>query len=446
MMHRVLAAFVKWGVYAVCLLGLLAGGGMPCAAETGGVFDADRGIDATIMAAESVSAKVVNTAVEAINAGDEAMNNATEATAPPSAAPTDGEDTREAITLPPAYTAIPDALPEDMLPLLPDGLFSADADEALSAAEALTDWTYLLSAVLDAVGLHLSGATGLLATLMGLVLIAAILGKLREAIGGGGGDICGLCLRMVVYAAVITETVGALGAVQAYFARLGALTGAMIPAMGGLYALGGNLGQAAVTEELLLVFLAICEYVSATATPPVCAVCLAGALIEAMGSRLNFSAMAEQIKKWYTSLLGLVMFGLSLALSTQSVLSSRADTLAMRGAKYAVGSMLPTVGGAVAGMLGTVAESVGYLRGICGVAGVILVLLLLLPTVVELLLLRAVLRLGATAATLLGCDSEARLCTAIASLYGYLVAAASIVSILFLFALTLLMHASTALA
>ncbi len=356
------------------------------------------------------------------------------------------EADREVLTMPPAFTAIPEALPEELIPLLPDGLFEGDADEALEAVEAMSDWSYLLRTVLDAVGLRLGDAVGWLCTLVGLLLVAAILGKVREAIGGGAGELCGLCLRLMLYAALIVECVEVLTLVQAYFERLCGLTEAMIPVMGVLYAMGGNIGQAAVGEELLLIFLAVCEYISTVVTPPVCAICLAAALTEALGSRLRFSAMAEQVKKWYTSLLGLIMFGLGLALSAQSVLTSRADTLTMRGVKYTIGSLVPVVGGAVAGTVGTVAASVSLLRGICGVSGVLLLVLLLLPTIVELVLLRAVLNLGATLATLLSCDGEARFFSSIASLHGYLLAAAVMSALLFVLSLTLLMHAGVALA
>ena len=117
----------------------------------------------------------------------------------------------------------------------------------------------------------------------------------------------------------------------------------------------------------------------------------------------------------------------------------------MRGVKYAVGSMIPVVGGAVAGTLSTVAEGVSALRGLCGVAGIILVALLLLPTLVELLLTRAVIRLAATAASMLSCDGEARILGEIASLYGYLAAAVSICAVTFMTALGILIRSGIAL-
>ncbi len=356
------------------------------------------------------------------------------------------EPETEALTLPPAVSAIPDSLPDDLVPLLPDGLLSPDADDALAAAETLTDWSYLLRALLDAIGLRLGDAVGLLATLIGLLLIAAVLARLREAVSDGGGELVGLCLRLVLFSAIITQTAGMVQLAQDFFASLRTLTAAFIPAMGALYAMGGNLGEAAVSEEILLVFLAVCEYVSTAVTPPVCAVCMAFSLMDAIGTRPTLAPLSDRIKRGYATLLGLVMFLLSLALATQSVLAGRADSLGMRGVKYAVGTWIPIVGGAVSGTLGTVAEGVSLLRSITGISGVLLVALLLLPTLVCLLLFRWALHLASIAAALLGCDGEARLLDEMASLHGYLAAAAAIASVLFILALTLLLHGTAALA
>lgn len=351
----------------------------------------------------------------------------------------------EAVTMPPAYADLADSLPPEISDLLPDGLFSESLEEALTATAELTDWRYLLNALLSAVGLRLDAMVGLLCTLIGLILLAAVLGRLREGLGSSG-EIPGFCLRLTLYTAIVVQTAGTVETVRLFYDRLTTLTGGMIPVMGALFALGGNMGRAAVNAELLMVFLTVCQYISTTVTPPVCAVCMSFSLMDALGVKLTLAPLGDRIKKWYASLLGLVMFLLSLALSTRSVLAGRGDTLGMRGVKYAVGNMIPMVGGAVAGTLSTVAAGVTALRGICGVSGIILVALLLLPTLVELLLTRALLNLSATVASMLSCDGEAKLLSEMASLHGYLAAAASICAVVFMIALTLLIHSSTALA
>ena len=350
----------------------------------------------------------------------------------------------EAVTLPAEYADLESCIPPELSDLLPEGLFSENTEEALAAAETMTDWQYLLNTLMSALGLRLADAVQLLCTLVGLILIAAVMGRLREGIGGGSGETFGFCLRLALYTAIVLQTAGMVEVVQTFFTQISIFMGGMIPVMGVLYALGGNIGQAAVNGEIMLVVLAVCEYVSATVTPPVCAICMSFSLMDAFGLRMTLAPLCDQVKRWYASVLGLVMFVLSLSLSVQSILTSRADTLAMRGVKYAVGNMIPMVGGAVSGTLGTVAAGVSLLRGVCGVSGIILVALLLLPALVQLLLLRTTLSLAATTATLLSCDGEARLLSEMASLHGYLAAAVSICGVTFILGLTMMVKGAVA--
>ena len=354
------------------------------------------------------------------------------------------EEALEAVTLPEEYAELEECIPPELTDLLPEGLFSENTEEALTAAEALTDWQYLLKTLLSAVGLRLSDAMGLLCSLVGLLLVSAVLGRVRESLSGGGGEAFGLCLRLALYTAIVLQTVGLVEVVQGFFTQLSTLMGGMIPVMGILYALGGNLGQAAVSSEILTVALTVCEFVFATVTPPVCAVCMSFSLMDAFGVRLTLSPLCDRVKRSYASVVGLVMFLLSLSLSAQSVLTSRADTLGMRGLKHVVGNMIPVVGGAVAGSLSTVAAGVSLLRGVFGVSGVILIARLLLPTLVQLLLLRGTLLLAADVGALLSCDGEVRLLNEMASLHGYLAAAVAICGVTFVLGLTVLVKSAVA--
>jgi hypothetical protein len=151
----------------------------------------------------------------------------------------------EAVTLPPEYADLESCIPPDLSEILPEGLFSQNTEEALAAAEKMSDWQFLLDAILSAVGLRLGDALGLLCRLVGLILIAAVCGRVRDCLNGGGGELFGFCLRLALYTAIVLQTAGMVEAVQAFFTQLTTLMGGMIPVMGVFYALGGNLGQAA---------------------------------------------------------------------------------------------------------------------------------------------------------------------------------------------------------
>ena len=104
----------------------------------------------------------------------------------------------------------------------------------------------------------------------------------------------------------------------------------------------------------------------------------------------------------------------------------------------------PAIGGSVAELLRTISAGVGYLRGAVGICAVLLLLMMLLPTLVELLLVRLCWQLGASLADMLGCDTEKRLLEEFASIHGYLIAAACICSAVLLLSFTLLAHCAAA--
>lgn len=349
-------------------------------------------------------------------------------------------------TMPEAYVGIEENLPEELDGLLPEGLFSANAEEALAAAETLTRPEYLFKVVLEAVGLRMSEVLSLFASLAGLLLLSALLHRLRETMAGHGEGVS-FCLRLCMYALIVTRAAAMVGWVKTYFSQLSTLMTGLLPVMGILYTLGGNVTAAAANEGTLLIFLSACDYVTSAVTPAVCGICMAFALLDGFGGGLQvrFAPLSAMMKRWYTTLLGFMTFLLGIALSTQSILASGADSLSMKGIKYAVGQMLPVVGGAVSGSLGTVAAGVSLLRSVSGVCGVILVGLLLLPTLIQLLLFRGCYQIAATVATMLGCDGEAGLLGEMGSLYGYMAAAVGICSVFCVLALAIFAHGGVAL-
>lgn len=351
----------------------------------------------------------------------------------------------EGITLPPAYAALPDSLPEELIPLLPDGLFSTDPDEALAAVREGVSLPGMLSALLGTLGLRLPDAVRLLSTLLGLLLISSLLGHLSAAVGGRAGALTGFIIRLAVAAALVSLTVGVAQTVTTFLSQLNRLCAGMLPVMGTLYVLGGNLTQATVGEGLMLVFLNVAEYLCADVTPAVCGICLSLSLLSALGLRYRMEAIGGWVRKAYTGFLGTITFLLSTLLGCQSVLSARADSLRMKGIKYAVGNLLPVAGSAVSGSLGSVAAGVDLLRSICGVCGVLLLGLLLLPVLVELLLFRAVIRLASVAASSLDCAADARLLDDVAELYGYMAGAVSLCSVFFILTLCVLIACGSAL-
>ncbi len=309
----------------------------------------------------------------------------------------------------------------------------------------MTDFSYLLQSVLSAVGLHLGDALGLLATVIGVLLISSVFSALRSSVKSESvAKAFSLCASLVTVALLLSKGFSSILAVVRYFEALNTLTGLSIPLLGALYAMGGNVTTAAASSGGLAIYMTVLEEIVGQSIVPFCGVCLALSVVGTPEFGVRIGSLLSSFKKQYATLLGFLMMLLIAMLSTQTVLSARADTLAMRSVKFAAGNLIPVVGGSVSELIRTVSAGVGYLRGTLGVCGTVLILLLLLPPLAELLLYRLVWQISASLADLLGCDTEKRLLDEIASLNGYLITAVCICSSVLLLAFTLLVRCASA--
>ena len=253
-------------------------------------------------------------------------------------------------------------------------------------------------------------------------------------------------ITLIITISLFAAGFGTIEGVVSYFETLNAFTSASVPLMGSLYVMGGNAAAAVATSAGLSVFMTVLEEVVGGSIVPFCGICLALALIGACEGGPRLGSLLTSLKKKYTLVLSFFMMLLLAMLSAQTVLGASGDTLAMRSAKFAAGSLIPVVGGSVAELLRSVSASVGYMRASVGICGVLLLLLLMLPTLVELFLARTAWQICAFFADVLGCDGEKRLLDEFASINGYLIAAVAICSSVLFLTFTLLTHCATALA
>ncbi len=348
-------------------------------------------------------------------------------------------------TVPGEFSELLGKLPEELAEMLPPELFSDDSTEVGGAVREMSDFSYLLQSFLSAIGIHLRDAIGLLATVIGVLLISSVFAALRSTFQNESiSKAFALCSSLVTVALLLSKGFASIQAVVNYFHTLNTLTGVSIPLLGALYAMGGNVTTAAASAGGLTIYMTVLEEIVGQSIVPFCGACLALSVIGTPEFGVRLGSLLSNLKKQYATLLGFLMMLLIAMLSTQTVLSARADTLAMRSVKFAAGNLIPVVGGSVSELIRTVSAGVGYLRGTLGICGTILILLLLFPPLAELLLYRLVFQISASLADMLGCDTEKRLLDEIASLNGYLITAVCICSSVLLLSFTLLVRCSSA--
>lgn len=346
-----------------------------------------------------------------------------------------------------AYSSFTEGIPDDVAALLPEGVFSDNVDEVAKGAEEVSGFRWLVNTILTLFGAELDGAVALFGRLLSVLIVAALVGTVKSAIGSEAlaraVELCGSCAVVGTLLSLVGESVTAVGV---FFDRLSVLVNGMIPLTGVLYAMGGNVRTAVVSGGGMMIFLNIVENLCAATLAPVAGVCIAIAVADTFFGGGKLRGLGNFVKKVYTYFLGTVMLLLTFTLSVQTSLSASADGVAMKSAKMLAGRAIPVVGSSVGDTLRTVAGSVVYLKSTVGAVGVAAVALVLLPPLVTVVLYRLGLIAASACADLLGCTAEGKLLEAFVTVYGYLLAVMCICAVTTVFLLTLFVKCSVALA
>ena len=338
------------------------------------------------------------------------------------------------------------SIPPEVADLLPSDFFSADVTEMGDAVREMSAPRTIFSVIGSVTGLAVVEYLSVLARICGLLLVSAVFRMLTKGRESGAAleGAVSFCGTAALAVGIFSMQRTVFKELSVYFDGLQTLSAAFLPLMGGLYAMGGNVGAAVVNHGVMSAFLSILETVVSGSVLPVAGICLVLALADALSGGGRLRSLAGLIKRSYALFFSFLMLILCGVLGIQTTLAKGSDTLALRTVRFAAGSFLPVVGGSVSEALRTVSGSVQYLRTVVGMGGVVVVLLFFLPFFLNVMLGRITFLLSGAAAKLLGCDGEEKLLSEMASVYGYFMAVIASLFVMTVFSLTLFARCATA--
>lgn len=337
-----------------------------------------------------------------------------------------------------------ESLPPEVTALLPDGFFGEDPETVASAVQNAADVPKILAYIRDFLGVSLRQALPLLAAVSGVLVLSAVLRAVGATSGAGTGRAFSFCSVTVLTLLLLRQSLSGVSRLRAWFEMLCTLAGSMLPMMGTLYALGGNVGAAAANHTVMSVFLSVAQMLCTRAVLPVAGICLLLAVCDALTGRAALKPLGNLIKRTFTLGFSFLMLLLSFLLGLQTTLAAGSDTLALRTVRFAAGSFLPVVGGSISEAMKTVAGSISYLRTLAGSGGILVLFLFFLPTFLTVLTTRIVFLLCGALAELLEAKSEGRVLSELASVYGFFLAVIAAVFTMAVFALTIFAHCAVA--
>ena len=343
----------------------------------------------------------------------------------------------EEISFDKELSEIAESLPNEVEGLLPEGFFDS-VDNAAAGLDETLELPFWKGLFYDLFYDRIGQALPTVTSLLGLVLVSALLSAFKDVMRSDAlAGAVNLAVSVVMTSIFVNAASRHIELVTSYAQRLSELTRAMLPLMGALLAMGGSGASAVATHGGVLMVLGVVEAVVGEAFGGIVGISLAMSAANIFSGRFRLSAVARGVRRCFGIFFGALTALLGFLLSLKIGIASAGDSLAMRGAKMFASNAIPIVGSAVGESFRVLATSLTYIKSVSGAVGMVIVLLMALPVFFEVWLYRAGLVLIGSAAEMLGCDRERELVSGVVAVYGYMLAAVALLSVLFILMLTL---------
>lgn len=210
--------------------------------------------------------------------------------------------------------------------------------------------------------------------------------------------VCGSFLIISVFASALPSVKAAASAMKlcAGFEKM------LIPVLAGILTASGNPASAASMQGVAFAAAQCIESLAENFAVPMA--CISGILgaTGAMFPTVRLSAAGELIRKTSTTVVGSAAAMFSGILAVKNVIATSADGLAAKGIRFAAGTFIPVVGGALGEAYSTISGSLILLKNTVGIYAILAFAAMCLPSVINLALWILALRAASTLSDLLG--------------------------------------------
>lgn len=263
--------------------------------------------------------------------------------------------------------------------------------------------------------------------------------------------ICGLCADITYNSSSLNKIAAAVcgamllpfmgGVLQRMTAVIGTASGFMkayVPVCAGLAAASGAPASAAIYSAFQLGVCSVMETLASEIIIPVTGMLTALCALVSIEDTPATSVTDILLKtlKWG---LGGVSVAAGAIFSLQTSLAAASDSFALRGAKFALSGLIPVVGGTLSDAMGTVVSASGVIRSSVGILGVVAIVILLLPTLAELLIWQTVCKILSFFSSCCNAANLEKFFSRFTGAVGILTAVTALTGALFVFATAVLL-------
>lgn len=234
---------------------------------------------------------------------------------------------------------------------------------------------------------NIGGPLRLLTALCGVMILCGLSASVSdgsEKLSGlfaTVGVLAGAGMTVAAIADVLNDTLDLLSSASMFITTF-------IPLFAGVLSVMGRTATASAVNTVTLAATQLFSQLAANFLAPLCGAVMGLAITGAIHPQLDLGRLGELVKKLVIWILSLIMTVFMSILSLQTFVTSSADSVLIRTAKFAISSGVPIVGGTISDAVGTVHGSLSLIRSSIGTYGMLAAAMIVLPTLIRVICYR----------------------------------------------------------
>ena len=202
-----------------------------------------------------------------------------------------------------------------------------------------------------------------------------------------------ICTLSVIM--IITDTISSnFETLKNSVERINTFMVSYIPIYVSVVSAGGNTISSSSYSAIMLLICEVMAFISSKILIPFLSVVLAVTLVSAINPHLQFSGIADSVKKCTIWILGTIMTVFVGLMTIQGLTGSAADNLAVKSLKFAASSFIPVIGSSISEAYSAVRGSMNVIKTSVGSIGIIIVFIVVLKPIITILAVKFILWLG----------------------------------------------------
>ncbi len=324
---------------------------------------------------------------------------------------------------------------------VPEGL-TQYLGEPDSDAENLAGWLdgkKVFDFAKESFSASLSLTLELFFSLLSVTALTAVIEALSKGVENKGIALSVGYLSVLCGASALLETLRDLVELTTnHLHSLGTFASGVIPVYVGICTASGMGGLGATSGTGLALCASFAALLAEKVLLPLLCICFLLDFCSSVSGLNGILAVSMAVRRFFVGMVGCAGALLTAIFAFQTRIAAKADTLAGRTVRYVTQTALPFVGAALSEASRTLAASFSLMGGVVGGVGIVAVVFLMLPVLLQLWLFRLCLLSAGGMAQILSCQRLASLYRDSAALVGALMAATALVDAVLIFEFALI--------